>query len=81
MQLSNPLDKIEVIGVGLIQIFDGCEYWNVRERWQSNISVVRMKTQSKQSSLPQSKENSTITADKLEEPMAGKQICDLAPKV
>ena len=29
MQLSNPLDKIEVIGVGLNQ---GFEYWNVRKR-------------------------------------------------
>ena len=50
MRLSNPLDKIEVIGVGLNQIFFGCEYWNVRERCQSNAAVVRM-TQSKQSSL------------------------------
>lgn len=51
MRLSNPLDKIEVIGVGLNQIFGGCEYWNVIERCQSNTAVVRMKTQSKQSSL------------------------------
>ena len=29
MQLSNPLDKIEVIGVGRNQ---GFEYWNVRKR-------------------------------------------------
>lgn len=51
MRLSSPLDKIEVIGVGLNQIFGGCEYWNVIERCQSNTAVVRMKTQSKQSSL------------------------------
>jgi hypothetical protein len=49
MRLSNPLDKIELIGVGLNQIFGGCEYWNVRERCQSNTAVIRMKTQSKQS--------------------------------
>lgn len=34
MQLSNPLDKIEVIGVGLNQVVDGFEYWNVRKRCQ-----------------------------------------------
>ena len=32
MQLSNPLDKIEVIGVGLNQVVGGFEYWNVRKR-------------------------------------------------
>jgi hypothetical protein len=34
MQLSNPLDKIEVIGVGLNQVVGGFEYWNVRKRCQ-----------------------------------------------
>jgi hypothetical protein len=34
MQLSNPLDKIEVTGVGLNQVISGCEYWNVRKRCQ-----------------------------------------------
>jgi hypothetical protein len=34
MQLSNPLDKIEVIGVGLNQVVGGFEYWDVRKRCQ-----------------------------------------------
>ena len=34
MQLSNPSDKIEVIGVGLNQVVGGFEYWNVRKRCQ-----------------------------------------------
>ncbi len=34
MQLSNPLDEIEVIGVGLNQVVGGFEYWNVIKRCQ-----------------------------------------------